>query len=245
MAVLDLEGTCDIAERLVALEGAHVINPLPIQPLIMAHRSSNFRQILGQACVNVPDGVGTLWSLRRAGWDASERVYGPDLMDRLIERGLRKGWRHNFVGGTPSSLECLKANLEAHYPGIRVAGTFAPPFEDVTPRRVRRTLEGLPGADITWVGLGTPKQQRWAAFALREESASGLIVTVGAAFDFKSNTVRQAPKFVRDSGFEWLFRLAMEPRRLFRKVVIDSTHYLLAPPAHRCSCSEMARRWTS
>ena len=144
-----------------------------------------------------------------------ERVYGPDLMLAVCDAGRAVGLRHYLFGGVPGVAEELRAKLTARFPGLEIVGTMTPPFrplhgEEIAAFRaeVHRTRP-----DVIWVGLGTPKQERFMAEQWRDLDA-GVLIGVGAAFDFHSGRVRQAPTWIRGSGFEWLFRFCMEPRRL-------------------------------
>jgi N-acetylglucosaminyldiphosphoundecaprenol N-acetyl-beta-D-mannosaminyltransferase len=144
-----------------------------------------------------------------------ERVYGPDLLLAVCDAGRKNGLTHYFYGGAPGVADELAAKLSARFPGLQVAGTFAPPFRPLNDDE-RAALQKDVAAkkpDILWVGLSTPKQERFMAEYAPQLSA-GLLIGIGAAFDFHSGRTPQAPRWLQRSGFEWLFRLCTEPRRL-------------------------------
>ncbi len=148
-------------------------------------------------------------------------------MAATFAQGVARGWRHFLYGARPETLARLEANLLARYPGALIVGRYSPPFRPLTEAEDAAVCDAIDasGADIVWVGLSTPKQELWMASHCGRLSAKALI-GVGAAFDFHANTVRQAPRFVQRSGFEWLFRLAMEPRRLWRRYLTNIPVFL-------------------
>jgi N-acetylglucosaminyldiphosphoundecaprenol N-acetyl-beta-D-mannosaminyltransferase len=185
-----------------------------------AHRDPQFRRILNESWLTTPDGMPLVW----LGPPAVGRVYGPDLMLAVCDAGRERGLRHFFYGGHAGVAGELARRLSERFPGLKVAGSFSPPFRDLSEPEQRQLEAEVARAepDIVWVGLGTPKQERFMAGAGRALEA-GLLIGVGAAFDFHTGRVRQAPRWIQRSGLEWLFRLAQEPRRL-------ATRYLTTNP---------------
>ena len=171
--------------------------------------------------LTVPDGISMVLLARLYGYPLKKRVYGPDLMLEIIQYGLERGWKHFFYGTTEKTLSMLMIELTKRYPGLQVAGTFAPPFRPLTPQEDAAVVKRIndSGADIVWVGLGTPKQQMWM-YEHRDRMKVPVMLGVGAAFDFFAGTKRQAPRWIRDNGFEWLFRLLTEPRRLWKRYFV-------------------------
>lgn len=179
--------------------------------LIEAQSDLRLRRAFNNAWLTTPDGMPVVW----AGPSGVERVYGPDLMLAVCDAGRSSGLRHFLFGGVPGVAQTLREKLCARFPGLEIVGAVTPPFRplqaeelDALRAEVARTRP-----DVIWVGLGTPKQELFMAEHWREFEA-GVLIGVGAAFDFHSGRVRQAPRWVRGSGFEWLFRFCMEPRRL-------------------------------
>jgi N-acetylglucosaminyldiphosphoundecaprenol N-acetyl-beta-D-mannosaminyltransferase len=152
-----------------------------------------------------------------------ERVYGPDLLLACCAQSVARGDRHFFYGGAEGVAERLIGRLQSRYPGLNVAGSYSPPFGPMTAAEdadiVRRINEAAP--DIVWVGLSTPKQERWMAEHAGRVHAP-VLVGVGAAFDFHAGVKRQAPRWMQRAGLEWLFRLGTEPRRLWRRYLVNN-----------------------
>jgi N-acetylglucosaminyldiphosphoundecaprenol N-acetyl-beta-D-mannosaminyltransferase len=177
--------------------------------------------------LNLPDGMPLVWIARRLGmrW-LTKRVYGPDLMAEVLDRGRCLGLRHYMYGSTPEVLEALQRELESRYPGLDIAGAEAPPFRALTNAEVRCNIERMhtSGADVVWAGLGTPKQDEFVHSF--HEQIGCPTVAVGAAFDFFAGATKQAPRWMQSIGLEWLFRLSHEPRRLWRRYLIGNTKFL-------------------
>ncbi len=193
-----------------------------------ARRDPAFGAILNGAWLNVPDGMPLVWLGRGHGHRGITRVYGPDLMAAVCDAGRAAGLTHYFYGGNEGVAGLLKEKLTGRFPGLRVVGTFTPPFRPLTPEEFSRLCADVAAKDpdIVWVGLSTPKQERFAAAAAAQLEA-GLLVTVGAAFDFHAGRMRQAPRWMQRSGLEWLFRLGLEPRRLGRRYLVNNPLFVL------------------
>jgi len=169
------------------------------------------RRIYNSSCLTTPDGMPLVW----LGPPGTQRVYGPDLMLAVCDAGRAVGLRHFLLGGAPGVAEVLRGKLVARFPRIEIVGTLAPPFRKMNPEEFNalKTDISRTRPHIVWVGLGSPKQERFMAAHANDLDCS-LLIGVGAAFDFHTGRVRQAPRWIQRSGFEWLFRLLTEPRRL-------------------------------
>ena len=157
-----------------------------------------------------------------------ERVYGPDLMLAACAAGLDHGWKHYFYGGGEGVAETLRDQLCERFPGLNVVGIHTPPFRPLTNGESAEDCTAIneSGADIVWVGLSTPKQERWmAAHIDRLDRAQ--VIGVGAAFDINAGLLRQAPPWMQQRGLEWAFRLAVEPRRLWRRYLRNNPRFVL------------------
>ena len=154
------------------------------------------------------------------------RVYGPDLMARCLDAGRPAGTRHYLYGGTEELLAKLESRILERWPGAELVGAEAPPFRDLSDHEIAAAAERMreSGADVVWVGLGTPKQD-WAVDRLAV-GGSARCVAVGAAFDFIAGTKRQAPAWIGRSGFEWLYRLLIEPRRLWKRYLVGNSVFV-------------------
>jgi N-acetylglucosaminyldiphosphoundecaprenol N-acetyl-beta-D-mannosaminyltransferase len=181
------------------------------------------------------DGMPLVWLARWAGYPQAERVYGPDLMLAVCEASVAAGIRHYFYGGGPGVADRLAGRLAARFPGLAVAGTYCPPFGAMTPAEEAAAMRHLreSRADIVWVGLSTPKQERWMAAHVGHATAP-VLIGVGAAFDFHAGLKRQAPRWIQRSGGEWAFRLLTEPRRLARRYLVNNPAFLW----------KLAREWS-
>lgn len=190
-----------------------------------------FRRILNSSWLTTPDGMPLVW----LGPPGVERVYGPDLLLAVCEAGRAVGLTHFFYGGNPGVAAELAAKLTARFPGLAVVGTHTPPFRplEATEAAALRTEIARARPDVLWVGLGTPKQERWMSeFAPMLDA--GVLIGVGAAFDFHSGRVRQAPRWMQRSGLEWFFRLCTEPRRLGPRYLKTNPLFLLRVFAQKC-----------
>lgn len=194
--------------------------------VMLTRRDARMREATSQAAMTLPDGVGVIMAARLLGYRSRGRVTGPALMLKLCDQGRLHGYRHYFYGGTEGVAELLAGRLSAMFDGLKVAGTHCPPFRPLTPGEDAAVVERINAArpDVLWVGLGAPKQEKWMAAHLGRIQAPAMI-GVGAAFDFHAGTVKWAPAWTRKLGLEWAYRLAREPRRLWRRN-LDSPLFL-------------------
>ena len=186
--------------------------------VLLCHRSEPMRQATAQAAMTLPDGIGIVLAAQILGYPHRGRVTGPSLMLRLCEQGRRQGYRHFFYGGAEGVAERLARRLSAMFPGLKVAGTYCPPFRNSPGEEDPPVIEKInrTNPDIIWVGLGAPKQEKWMARHVGKITATALI-GVGAAFDFHSGNIRWAPAWARRIGIEWAYRLAQNPARMWRR----------------------------
>ena len=193
-----------------------------------AQKDPSFRQLLNQAFLNTPDGMPMVWMGRLQGFANMRRVYGPDLMLRVAEVSASRGFTHFFYGGAPGVAEDLRRSLEARFSGLKIVGTFSPPFRPLTGAEADelRSVVSRLKPDILWVGLSTPKQEKFMAQYWQDLDAT-LLIGVGAAFDFHAGRVRQAPRWMQRSGLEWIFRLGCEPRRLWKRYLKNNPLFVL------------------
>ena len=187
-----------------------------------------FRAILNQSFLTTPDGMPTVWMGRWQGFHQMRRVYGPDLMLRVCEFTQPLGFKHFLYGGAPGVAEALKGRREERFPGLKVVGTYTPPFRPLTNEEESHLarLVGELQPDIFWVGLSTPKQEKFMA-KYWQTLAATLFVGVGAAFDFHAGRTRQAPRWMQRSGLEWLFRLGCDPGRLWKRYLKNNPLFIL------------------
>jgi N-acetylglucosaminyldiphosphoundecaprenol N-acetyl-beta-D-mannosaminyltransferase len=214
-------------EQIAHHRGSHFIAVTGMHGLTEAQRDPSFKKILNAADLVVPDGMPLVWLARWKGASLKRRVYGPELMITFCEGTAKKGFRHYFYGGAPGVAKELGEMLASRYPGVRVAGTFSPPFRSLNHEENRQILEAInqSRSDVLWVGLSTPKQERWM-FENRSSINVPVLVGVGAAFDLNTGRVKQAPRWMREHGWEWLYRLLQEPRRLWRRYLFGIPLFL-------------------
>jgi N-acetylglucosaminyldiphosphoundecaprenol N-acetyl-beta-D-mannosaminyltransferase len=193
----------------------------PAHSVMECYDHPDLRAIYNRSGLTTPDGMAIVWLMRARGFRFVERVYGPDLMLAVCQSGIEKGYRHFFYGAAPGVAEKLVECLQERFPCLQVAGIESPPFRQLTPAEDQEMIERIRAArpDIVWVGIGSPRQERWMSDHL-DRLGVPVLVGVGAAFDFLSGNKPQAPRWVQRSGLEWLFRLASEPRRLWKRYIL-------------------------
>ena len=207
-----------------------------VHSVVTASRDKAFRDVLAASDMATPDGAPVAWMLRRRGFAGQPRVNGPDLMEKLCARAADSGLKVFFYGSAEATLERLSAALQQHFPGLQIVGAHAPPFRPLSEEEdasdVRRINDS--GAQIVFVGLGCPKQEAW--MKAHRGRVNGVMIGVGAAFDYHAGTIRRAPHWMRDVGLEWLHRLASEPGRLWRRYLVTNTLFVLG------ACRELVFR---
>lgn len=210
--------------------------------LALADKDAPFKALLQRASINFPDGKSVVWAnklLHRRRTIPNDRVYGPDLFLDVFENGQELGLRHYLLGSTPQVLSRLETELRRRFPKAAIVGAVSPPFraltEQETAEQTARLVESK--AQVVWVGLGTPKQD-WESARLAGDIAA-MFIAVGAAFDFIAGQKKQAPMWMQRNGLEWLFRLAVEPRRLWRRYLFGNARFL------RATIREMLRTYRS
>jgi N-acetylglucosaminyldiphosphoundecaprenol N-acetyl-beta-D-mannosaminyltransferase len=226
ISALTLDRAADLIGKWVASGTKHYVNVCTSGTLLECHDHPGLAEIVNRAGMATPDGMPLVWLGRWRGFNVS-RVYGPDLMLKVSERGLPRRLRHFYYGSTARVLDRLRDRLQQRFPGLEVVGMQAPPFRALTADEIQTTAALINAArpDIVWVGLGTPKQDEWVG-RFRSLLEAPVLVAVGAAFDFHAGTVRQAPRWMMHCGLEWFFRLLMEPRRLWRRYLIGNPRFV-------------------
>src|ERR1700682_6700944 len=204
--------------RYIAVAGMHGVTE--------AQHDAGFKTILNSAGMVVPDGMPLVWIGRRHGFDLRCSVYGPELMATFCKQTASKGYRHFFYGGAPGVAEDLASRFLSRFPGAVIAGTYSPPFRPLTLEEDREIILAIEvaHADIVWVGLSTPKQERWM-FEHRDRLNVPVLVGVGAAFDFHTGRISQAPVWMGNHGFEWVVWLSGEPRRPSGALLVFGAEY--------------------
>lgn len=194
----------------------------------LARDDRALRTAYNRSFLTTPDGMPLVWLGRAHGHRDITRVYGPDLMLAVCDAGRARGLTHYFYGGNELVAATLREKLTARFPGLHVVGCFTPPFRELTAAELTSLQADIAARrpDIVWVGLSTPKQEKFMA-THGAALETGLLIGVGAAFDFLSGRVPQAPRWMQRRGLEWLHRLATEPRRLWRRYLVHSPMFVI------------------
>jgi N-acetylglucosaminyldiphosphoundecaprenol N-acetyl-beta-D-mannosaminyltransferase len=197
-----------------------------VHMVMEAYDDPDYRRIINGAFLVTPDGMPLVWALRWLGCREATRVYGPTLMPLACAAAEERGIPVGFYGGTPETRRRMLASLRARFPKLDVACALGPPFRPLSSDEDLRDVQAIrsSGARILFVGLGCPKQERW--MAAHADRLDAVMLGVGAAFDFAAGTKAQAPAWLQASGLEWLFRLASEPRRLWRRYLRHNPRFV-------------------
>lgn len=226
IAVIDMEWLVDYLNRNVKNLSGDYICVSNVHTTVTAYEDQEYRKIQNGGIMAIPDG-GPLSSVgQKRGFKNMKRTTGPSLMGEIFKISASKGYRHYFYGSTDETLEKLLNVLNDTYPGIQIAGMYSPPFRPMTDDEDRaivdRINETMP--DIIWVGLGAPKQEKW--MAAHQGKVNGLMVGVGAGFDYHAGNIRRAPEWMQKNNLEWVYRLLQDPKRLFKRYWHTNTKFI-------------------
>jgi N-acetylglucosaminyldiphosphoundecaprenol N-acetyl-beta-D-mannosaminyltransferase len=233
VSAIDYDLAAAEIERWIRENSPHYVCVATVNAVVQSQNDEHLRRIHNLAGLVTPDGMPLVWLGRLMGYRQIQRVYGPDLLLHVCRNSIGR-LRHYFYGGRSGVAELLTTKLCQRFPGLLVAGTGTPPVYPGTTRyralmddEERAMIDTInqSGADVVWFGLGTPYQERWMAGLLNKLNAP-VLIGVGAAFDFHAGLVKQAPRWMQQLGLEWLFRLMMEPRRLWRRYLIGNSVFL-------------------
>ena len=226
---IDLPGAVSVIENAVREGVKGYVCATSVHGVMEAQRDPEFRDILNHALLVTPDGMPTVWVGRMQGNSTMKRVFGPDLMLEVCRRSAAMGIRHFLYGGKPGIADELAEVLQRRFPDIKIVGTFTPPFRPLEPSEqlvLERQLEAaLP--DIIWVGLSTPKQEKFMAANFRRLPCS-IMIGVGAAFDIHTGHLMDAPQWIKEAGLQWAHRLCQEPSRLWKRYLRNNSAFLVA-----------------
>jgi N-acetylglucosaminyldiphosphoundecaprenol N-acetyl-beta-D-mannosaminyltransferase len=227
VSAINMAGALALIDRWIATGANRYICVTGVHGVMESQKDPALCDIHNRAGLVTPDGMPLVWLSWLRGHRHVERVYGPDLLLACCRASVSKGYRHFFYGGSPGVPERLAARLQERFPGLTIAGTWSPPFRELTAAEEEATIERIAAAnpDIVWVGLSTPKQERWMARYI-ERLPVPVLIGVGAAFDLHAGVKKQAPRWMQRIGLEWLFRLATEPRRLWRRYLINNPWFV-------------------
>lgn len=197
-----------------------------VHSVVTAGQDAAFGRVVSEADMATPDGAPVAWMLRKLGHENQQRINGPDLMWKYCEQAALRGESVYLYGGMPETLEILKPRLLAAFPTLQIAGMYSPPFRAATPEEDAADIQRIndSGAGTVWVSLGCPKQEKW--MAAHRGKVNGVMVGVGAAFDYHAGTIQRAPKWMQNAGLEWFHRLCSEPGRLWKRYLVTNTLFV-------------------
>jgi N-acetylglucosaminyldiphosphoundecaprenol N-acetyl-beta-D-mannosaminyltransferase len=230
LALTDYEEMLDWIDAMVATRSHGYLSACNVHTVMASREDPELRAALGAASINVPDGQPLVWAINALGHALPGRVYGPELMSRACERAVDGGHRFYLYGGrNQGALVQLALNLRRRYPGVKIVGGYSPPHRPLTGEEEAAIVAEInhSRADVVWAGIGVPKQEKWMA-RMRSRLEAPVLSGVGAAFDFHAGLVPQAPSWIQESGLEWAYRLAHEPRRLWRRYLRYNPKFVAA-----------------
>jgi N-acetylglucosaminyldiphosphoundecaprenol N-acetyl-beta-D-mannosaminyltransferase len=219
LALTDYERTLDWMDAMIARRERGYVCVAAVHTVMVCREDPDLHTAVLGSSMTVPDGQPLVWAMNALGHDLPSRVYGPELMSRACERAARTGARMFLYGGrNEGALVQLTLNLRRRNAGLKIVGGYCPPHRALTDDEQAQVIDEIERsqADIVWVGIGVPKQEKWMA-AMRSRLTAPVLVGVGAAFDFHAGLVPQAPDLMQRLGLEWAYRLAHEPRRLWKR----------------------------
>lgn len=214
-----------IGEHLDDLRGKYICVS-NVHTTVMSYENEEYRKIQNGAAMALPDGAPLSSYSRRKGYKQAQRVTGPDLMLELFAISKEKGYRHYFYGATEETLQSMKEVLERDYPGIEIAGMYAPPFRALTPQEDAQIVAKINKSrpDFIWIGLGAPKQEEWMYQHMGQ--LQGVLIGVGAGFDYLAGYIKRAPRWMQRMSLEWLYRLLQDPKRLWRRYFTSNVKFI-------------------
>ncbi|MBV9804897.1 MAG: WecB/TagA/CpsF family glycosyltransferase [Solirubrobacterales bacterium] len=230
LSLIDYEGTLQWIDAVVAARERRYICVCNVHTVMASAEDADLREALRRSSLNVADGQPLVWALNLLGHELSDRVYGPELMARSCARAAESGQRLYLYGGrNQGALVQLALNLRQRYPGVQIVGGYSPPHRPLTSTERAAVIEEInrSHADVAWIGIGVPKQEKWMA-QMRADLTTPVLIGVGAAFDFHAGLVAQAPARIQECGLEWAFRLAHEPRRLAGRYLRYNPRFVVA-----------------
>ncbi len=224
---IDLPRAVAIIESAIATARKGYVCVTGVHGVMEAQRSAEFRNILDRALLVTPDGMPTVWVGRLEGYRHMRRVFGPDLMWEVCRRSPARGYSHFLYGGKPGVADELREVLTRAFPGISISGTYTPPFRDLSRDEEASLIDQISQSkpDIVWVGLSTPRQERFMSRYLHRLQST-VMVGVGAAFDIHTGKIKDAPSWMKDAGLQWLHRLYQEPSRLWKRYLVNNCSFV-------------------
>lgn len=226
LAAIDMSWLIDFTKKYIKELSGDYVCVANVHTTVMSYEDPAYCAVQNGGIMAIPDG-GPLSSVgRKRGFSKMQRTTGPDYLKEILKISAKEGYRHYFYGSTEETLEKLRTVLEKEYPGVQIAGMYSPPFRALSKEEDEKVIEMIneAHADFVWVGLGAPKQERW--MAEHQGKIQGLMVGVGAAFDYEAGNIKRAPMRMQKANLEWLYRLLQEPKRLFKRYFYTNTRFI-------------------
>ncbi len=229
VSAINMGRALDMLDHWITHDERNYVCVTGVHGVMESQRHPELRQIHNAAGLVTPDGMPLVWLLKLEGHKSVDRVYGPDLMLATFERSQERRYKNFLYGSSEQCLSHLRGNLQRRYPGVPIVGTHSPPYRSLTEEEDDQVVDMInsSGAQIVWVGLSTPKQEQWMS-AHRGRLNAPVLIGVGAAFDIHAGLLRQAPRAFQRCGLEWLYRMAMEPKRLWRRYLANNPRFVLS-----------------
>ncbi|MDD5355733.1 MAG: WecB/TagA/CpsF family glycosyltransferase [Candidatus Omnitrophica bacterium] len=227
ISAIDMDDACLVVEDAILKRQKKYICVCPVSTIMECKKNEKVLRSVNSADLATPDGMPVVWIGKMRGYRNIRRVYGPELMWKICGISVKNGYKHYLYGSSPDVVSKLKERLNEKYRGLIISGSFSPPFRQLTQDEDDEIVKEInnSNSDIVWVGLGSPRQDLWM-YEHRDRLNVPVMIGVGAAFDFLAGTKPQAPRWIRNNGFEWLFRLITEPNRLWYRYLVSGSLFI-------------------
>ncbi len=227
--IVGIPQVVDTMTQWIELSGGkchHIVNT-GMHGIMVAHRDESFKKILNSCDLFFPDGISIIWTAKLRGHALRKKDTGPELLTEFCKVANEKGFSCYFYGDTDETLNLLTTKLKRHFPNLNIAGAYSPPFRALTQAEDDEIVKNinLSQADVLWVGLGCPNQEKWI-YEHKDRLKVKVAAGVGAYFKFHSGQVKRAPTLISTSGLEWLWRFGHEPRRMWRRILVDAPQFI-------------------
>lgn len=226
IAAINMEWLLDYIEKNLSKIKGDYICVSNVHTTVTSYEDATYCKIQNGGLMAIPDGGPLSTVGQKRGYKNMERTTGPSLMGEIFEISAKKGYRHYFYGSKEETLESLYQKLSKNYPGIQIVGMYSPPFRPMTEEEDIEIIEKINGSnpDFVWVGLGAPKQEKW--MGAHQGKINGLMIGVGAGFDYYAENIKRAPMWMQKHNLEWVYRLAQDPKRLFKRYWSTNTKFI-------------------
>lgn len=226
VAAINMKWLLNYLEKNIKILSGEYICVSNVHTTVMAHEDKDYCVVQNNAVMAIPDGGPLSTIAKSRGFNSVERIAGPSLMDEIFKVSAKKEYRHFFFGSTQNTLDLLRDNLDRAYPGIQIVGMYSPPFRPLTDEEDKKIIKEIHmlRPDFVWVGLGAPKQENW--MSNHQGKIQGLMIGVGAGFDYFAGNIKRAPIWMQKCNLEWFYRLLQDPKRLFKRYLYTNTKFI-------------------